>query len=272
MVCKVVNSQGANKSHKYFDLLLCAVRESEQQREITHRSQLITNVTRRSIALVLCLENEAAYVINIERTVLSSTSWTVFAPLHLSGVGPSAKTTAKEIRKYISGAMSRFMNIKIQKFLKENWSDVSEIYRQGLLTRNATFEMEVPEYEAWIKKFHGDLLWVAILEGNVVGWAGLQPVSVRKVYEGVVEVTIYIHNQFAGKRIGSALMKHLIEESEKAGIWTLYASIFPENTASIRLHVTNGFREIGFREKIAQLDNRWRNTVLFERRSKKIGV
>ncbi len=164
------------------------------------------------------------------------------------------------------------MNISIQKFIKENWNDVSEIYRQGLLTRNATFETEVPDYDTWIKKFHRHLLWVAIVEGKAVGWAGLQPVSVRKVYEGVVEVTIYMHNRFAGKRIGTALMKHLIEESEKAGIWTLYASIFPENAASIRLHITNGFREIGFREKIAQLDGKWLNTVLFERRSKKIGV
>lgn len=163
------------------------------------------------------------------------------------------------------------MKVAIQKFDKENWNEVSEIYRQGLLTRNATFETDVPDYETWIKKFHSHLLWVALLDDKVVGWAGLQPVSVRKVYEGVVEVTIYIHNQFAGKGIGTTLMKHLIEESEKAGIWTLYASIFPENTASIRLHITHGFREIGYREKIAQLDGKWRNTVLFERRSKKIG-
>lgn len=164
------------------------------------------------------------------------------------------------------------MSIAIRSFTAEDWNDVSEIYRQGLLTRNATFETEVPDYENWIKKFHGHLLWVAIQDGKVIGWAGLQPVSVREVYKGVVEVTTYIHNEFAGKGIGTALIKHLIEESEKAGIWTLYASIFPENTASIRLHITHGFREIGYREKIAQLDGKWRNTVLFERRSKIIGI
>jgi L-amino acid N-acyltransferase YncA len=160
--------------------------------------------------------------------------------------------------------------MQIRIFEERHWNEVKDIYRQGLEGRNATFETEVPDYSTWIKKFHAHLLWVALESNQVVGWAGLQPVSARKVYEGVVEVTVYVHNAFAGKGIGTVLMKHLIEESEKNGIWTLYASIFSENTASIRLHVSNGFREIGYREKIAQLDGKWRNTVLFERRSKKI--
>ena len=163
------------------------------------------------------------------------------------------------------------MSISIRLFKSDDWKVASEIYEQGLLTRNATFETQVPDYDSWIKKFHSHLLWVAVDNGRIIGWAGLQPVSVRQVYEGVVEVTIYVHNASAGKGVGTALMKHLIEESEKAGIWTLYASIFPENTASIRLHLSHGFREIGYREKIAQLDEKWRNTVLFERRSKKVG-
>jgi len=163
------------------------------------------------------------------------------------------------------------MSHSIRLFKSDDWSAVCDIYEQGLRTRNATFETQAPDYDSWIKKFNPHLLWVAVDEGKVLGWAGLQPVSVRKVYEGVVEVTIYIHNDSVGKGIGTSLMKHLITESEKTGIWTLYASIFPENTASIRLHTGNGFREIGYREKIAQLDGQWRNTVLFERRSKIVG-
>ena len=163
------------------------------------------------------------------------------------------------------------MNHSIRLFKSDDWIAVRDIYEQGLLTRNATFETQVSDYDSWIKKFHRHLLSVAVDNEQIIGWAGLQPVSARKVYEGVVEVTIYIHNDWAGKGVGTALMKHLISESEKAGIWTLYASIFPENTASIRLHVSNGFREIGYREKIAQLDGKWRNTVLFERRSKIVG-
>jgi L-amino acid N-acyltransferase YncA len=161
------------------------------------------------------------------------------------------------------------MQIKV--FEEQHWREVKLIYQQGVEGRNATFETEVPDFSTWYKKFHSSLLWVAIDDNKVIGWAGLQPVSLRKVYEGVVEVTIYVHNTAAGKGIGTALMKHLINESEKNGIWTLYASIFPENTASIKLHINHGFREIGYREKIAKLDGKWRNTVLFERRSKIVG-
>lgn len=163
------------------------------------------------------------------------------------------------------------MNLPIRPFKSSDWEAVADIYRQGLETRNATFETQVPDRDIWMKKFHPHLLWVAE-PGSIVAWAGLQPVSARKVYEGVAEVTIYVDSNHSGKGIGTTLMTHLIEESEKAGIWTLYASIFPENIASIRLHRSTGFREIGYREKIARLDGRWRDTVLFERRSKKIGI
>jgi L-amino acid N-acyltransferase YncA len=168
--------------------------------------------------------------------------------------------------------MQQNIKIRIEQFEPQHWQEVSEIYRLGLLSRNATFETEVPDFASWNKKFHDHLRWVVVLENKIVGWAGLLPVSVRKVYEGVTEVSIYVHPDFVGKGIGKQLMNHLIVESEKAGIWTLYASIFPENKASIHLHVSNGFREIGYRERIAQLDGKWRDTVLFERRSKVKGI
>src|SRR5687768_2813079 len=113
------------------------------------------------------------------------------------------------------------MIMHIREFKPEDWNKVSSIYQQGLETRNATFEVAVPDYETWIKKFRSQLLWVAVVDNQVLGWAGLQPVSPRKVYEGVVEVSIYIDTNHTGKGIGKVLMHHLIPKSEEAEIWTL---------------------------------------------------
>lgn len=162
--------------------------------------------------------------------------------------------------------------IRILKFKPQHWQQVAEIYRLGLLSRNATFETLVPDFESWNKKFHEHLRWVVAAADSVIGWAGLLPVSFREAYHGVAEVSIYVHPDHGGKGIGKKLMNHLVAESENAGLWTLYASIFPENKASIHLHKLNGFREIGYRERIAKLDGTWRNTVLFERRSKVTGI
>ncbi|MEK6480464.1 N-acetyltransferase family protein [Catalinimonas sp. 4WD22] len=164
------------------------------------------------------------------------------------------------------------MDIQIQPFKPEYWSEVAQIYQHGLLSRNATFETGVPSFEVWDKKFHPHLRWVAVQQKQVVGWAALMPISERKVYAGVAEVSIYMHPDFAGHGIGKKLMQHLITESEKAGIWSLFASLFPENTASARIHESLGFRKVGYREKIAQLDSIWRDTVIYEKRSTTVGI
>lgn len=164
------------------------------------------------------------------------------------------------------------MDIQILPFKPEYWSEVAQIYQQGLLSRNATFETEVPSFEVWDKKFHPHLRWVAVQQKQAVGWAALMPISERKVYAGVAEVSIYVHPDFAAHGIGKKLMQHLVTESEKAGIWSLFASLFPENTASVRLHESLGFRKIGYREKIAQLDGIWRDTVIYEKRSTTVGT
>ncbi|MFN8257560.1 MAG: N-acetyltransferase family protein [Bacteroidales bacterium] len=149
---------------------------------------------------------------------------------------------------------------------------VLDIYRMGLETGNATFETSVPTWMDWDLKHLKHSRFVYIENNNILGWVSLSPVSTRKVYEGVAEVSIYIDINNLGRGIGSKLMGKVIESSEKHGIWTLYSSVFPEITATLKLHHKFGFRTIGVREKIARLDGKWRDTVLLERRSKIVGL
>jgi L-amino acid N-acyltransferase YncA len=106
----------------------------------------------------------------------------------------------------------------------------------------------------------------------VLGWAALTPVSSRCVYAGVAEVSVYVSANARGKKIGSLLLQELINQSEENGIWTLQSGIFPENKASISLHEKNGFRIIGYRERIGKMGNVWRDNISLERRSNKIGI
>jgi phosphinothricin acetyltransferase len=160
----------------------------------------------------------------------------------------------------------------IRKLRNSDSREVLRIYQQGLDTGEASFEIEAPGWDAWQAKYlpHSRLVWE---QGGMVGaWAALAPVSVRDCYRGVAEVSIYVATGSLGQGIGGELMARLIEESERNGIWSLYSSIFPENQSTLKLHLGHGFREVGIRERIAQRDGRWRNTLILERRSKKVGV
>ena len=154
---------------------------------------------------------------------------------------------------------------------KKHWPQVEAIYRAGIATGNATFETETPTWDEWDARHLPFGRLVARQQEDLLGWAALSPVSTRKVYVGVAEVSVYLAESARGKGHGRTLLQASIESSEKNGIWTLQAGIFPENTASIRLHQSCGFRIVGRRERIGRLHGRWRDTVLMERRSSRVG-
>jgi phosphinothricin acetyltransferase len=148
-----------------------------------------------------------------------------------------------------------------------DWEQVRAIYLEGIRTGHATFETEAPSWEQW-NDAHLPVARVVMRDGErVLAWGALSPVSKRQVYRGVAELTVYVAESARGQGIGRTLLEALIIESERNGIWTLQASIFPENTASVELHRRCGFREVGRRERIAMLNGVWRDTLLFERRS-----
>ena len=154
---------------------------------------------------------------------------------------------------------------------EDDWPRVREIFSEGITSGIATFETELPDQQSWDKSHIDECRLVARAGDQVVAWAALSPVSRRCVYQGVAEVSVYVAGSHRGSGVGKKLLNALIEASEDAGIWTLESSLFPENLASIRLHASCGFREVGFRERIGELDGKWRDTILMERRSLKIG-
>jgi L-amino acid N-acyltransferase YncA len=164
------------------------------------------------------------------------------------------------------------MDFVIEKMKEEDWGAVQTIYRQGIATGNATFEADAPKWEGWDKSHLHNCRLVAKAGDQVVGWAALSPISSRCVYSGVAEVSIYVASSARGLGIGKALLRALIEESERAGIWTLQSGTFPENVASIALQKACGFREVGCRERIGQMGSVWRDVILMERRSKVAGI
>ena len=161
--------------------------------------------------------------------------------------------------------------IHIEPMRPEDWPAVREIYLEGIATGNATFEQTAPAWEQWAAGHLPNARFVARTIGDLLGWAALSGVSSRCVYAGVAEVSIYIAERARGCGVGGQLMARLVADSEAAGIWTLQAGIFPENVASIALHERAGFRIVGTRERLCQMNGRWRDVVLMERRSAAVG-
>jgi phosphinothricin acetyltransferase len=164
------------------------------------------------------------------------------------------------------------MDFIIDKMKDEDWDVVASVFREGIATGNATFYTEAPEWEKWDKNYLGDCRLVAKAKGQVIGWAALSPFSRKSFYAGVAEVSLYVTSSARGLGVGKALLNALIEESEHAGIWTLQGMILRENLTSVALCKKCGFREVGYRERISQMNGVWRDVILMERRSNVVGT
>jgi L-amino acid N-acyltransferase YncA len=163
--------------------------------------------------------------------------------------------------------------MKFQELTHKHWEQVKVIYEDGIATGNATFQTTAPTWEEWDMAHVKNSRIVAEDEdNNILGWAALTPVSGRCVYAGVAEVSVYVSSQARGKGVGKALLNELIKQSEQNGFWTLTAGVFPENEASLKIHKQAGFKVLGTREKIGKMNGIWRDTVLLERRSQKVGL
>lgn len=159
-----------------------------------------------------------------------------------------------------------------------HWAAVREIYAAGIATGQATFEPRPPSWEAFAAGRPAHLRLVAIDEhGAVLGWVAAAPVSTRAVYAGVVEESVYVHPGAGGRGVGRLLLEALIGVAEAAGVWTIEAQIFPENTISLALHQKLGFEPVGVRRRLGRMSHgpqagQWRDVLLLERRSDTTGT
>lgn len=156
----------------------------------------------------------------------------------------------------------------IREMRDEDWETVAEIYKQGLEEGTSTFNTECPSFTEWNEGHIKNCRFVFEEEGKVVGWIALSPSSSRCAYKGCVEMSVYVDRNYRGHGIGTALVNTIIREAEKDGYWSIYSAIFSINKASIALHKKCGFREIGYRERIAKdRFGKWQNTTLMEYRA-----
>jgi L-amino acid N-acyltransferase YncA len=164
------------------------------------------------------------------------------------------------------------MSVQIVEFGRSDWAEICEIYLEGIATGQATFELDAPAWEEWDAAHHPFGRLAARSDVRIEAWAALSPVSRRACYAGVAEVSVYVRAEKRGLGFGSQLLRAVIAESERQGIWTLQGATFPENEASLQLQRSCGFRELGRRVRIAQLHGIWKDTVLTERRSRIAGA
>jgi phosphinothricin acetyltransferase len=161
-------------------------------------------------------------------------------------------------------------SVELRDLRPEDWPEVARIYAEGIATGNATFETDVPSWEVWDCVHRPRPRLVASVDGAVVAWAAVMPVSSRQVYEGVAEISLYVAEAARGQGVGRALLDEFVARSEEEGIWTLQTSVFRQNEPSLRLLERGGFRIVGRRERIGKHHGRWRDTLLLERRSEVI--
>ena len=162
------------------------------------------------------------------------------------------------------------VEVRVDALTAGDWPAVSAIYAEGIDTRNATFETDVPTWAEWDASHLSEARVVARRDGEVVGWAALSPVSGRPCYRGVAHNSVYVARGARSQGVGRALLNELVQLAEEAEIWTIETGIFPENLASLQLHLSCGFRVVGVRERLGRLDGTWRDVVFLERRSKEI--
>lgn len=158
----------------------------------------------------------------------------------------------------------------IEPMTPADWPEVRKIYADGIATGDATLEREAPDWDHFDRSHRSDCRLIArdAAKGPVLGWVALTAYSARRVYSGVAWESVYVAEEARRRGVGQSLLLAMIPESEAAGFWTLLAGVMAENAASLRLHKSVGFRQVGVLRALGRdPSGRWRDVVLLERRT-----
>lgn len=143
---------------------------------------------------------------------------------------------------------------------------IARIYNEGIEDRIATFETRprsAEDVRGWFDGVHP--IVVGEDEGRLLAFASTSTYRPRECYAGIAEFSVYVAREARGRGAGRVVMEALIAASERAGLWKLVSRVFPQNTASLRLLKSVGFREVGRYEKHGKLDGVWVDAVIVER-------
>jgi L-amino acid N-acyltransferase YncA len=150
--------------------------------------------------------------------------------------------------------------------------DIREIYNLYVANSTVTFDEDPMTLAAWRSKFAylqklGMPFIVAVSPGgNVLGYALVTPWAQKKAYRFTVENSIYLNPAATGKGLGSALMEELIVRSKAAGLKEMIAVIADRGAeASIKMHESFGFKEIGRMGRVGYKFERWLGTIMLQK-------
>lgn len=160
------------------------------------------------------------------------------------------------------------MHIDIRTATQADLPMIVEIYNEGVEDGTANCDLygfTAAQKQAWFEVHGGRYpIWVAILLETIVGWACLFPYETKACFERSATFSTYVARSHRGKKVGSRLRQHTIEQAKQLGFHTLVNRVFVANEASIELAKKFGFQQVGRMQDLVYRNGSYQDCVFFQ--------